>query len=71
MRIVLCDGKHFRVGPTQLRRVVFSFLDDATRYVIAAVVGMSEDRSLFLRGLMKVLRRVGYMKGLYLDLESP
>jgi putative transposase len=67
MRMVLCDGKHFRAGATQVRRVVFSYLDDATRKVIAAICGSAEDRSLFLRGLMKVIRRAGLMDGLYLD----
>ncbi len=67
MRIVLCDGKHFRVGATQVKRVVFTYLDDATRKVLAAVVGPAEDRALFLRGLMKVIRRAGLMEGIYLD----
>ncbi len=67
MRMVLCDGKHFRAGATRLRRVVFFYLDDATRRVLAAAVGSAEDRSLFLRGLMKVIRRAGLMEGLYLD----
>ena len=67
MRMVLCDGKHFRAGATQLRRLVFCYLDDATRKVIAAVVGSAEDRSLFLRGVMKVVRRAGLMDGMYLD----
>jgi hypothetical protein len=67
MRMLLCDGKHFRVGATQVRRVVFSYLDDATRRVLAAIVGTAEDRSLFLRGLMKVIRRAGLMDGIYVD----
>ena len=67
MRMLLCDGKHFRAGATQVRRVVFSYLDDATRKVLAAIVGTAEDRSLFLRGLMKVIRRAGLMDGIYVD----
>jgi transposase InsO family protein len=70
MRMVLCDGKHFRAGATKVRRVVFSYLDDATRKVLGAVVGTAEDRSLFLRGLMQVIRRAGLMDGLYLDRGS-
>lgn len=67
MRMLLCDGKHFRAGATKLRRLVFFYLDDATRKVLGAMVGSAEDRSLFLRGLMKVIRRHGLMDGVYLD----
>lgn len=67
MRMVLCDGKHFRVNATKLRRVVFSFIDDATRKVLAAVVGSTENRWLFLRGIISVIRRYGLMDGIYVD----
>ncbi len=67
LRMVLCDGKHFRAGATRMKRLVFFFLDDATRKVLGAVVGLSEDKALFLRGLMRVIRDVGLIDGLYLD----
>lgn len=70
MQMVLCDGKHFRAGEKRRKRVVFFFLDDCTRKVLAAVVGSSETTELFLRGLMRVLRRFGRMNALYLDRGS-
>jgi transposase InsO family protein len=67
MQMVLCDGKHFRAGESRLYRVVFTFLDDASRYAISAVVGTSESGDLFMRGLMRALRRAGKMTLLYVD----
>jgi len=67
MMMVLCDGKHFRVGVKRRRRVVLSFLDDATRYGLGILVGTAESSSLFLRGLYKVIVRHGLMNALYLD----
>lgn len=37
MQMLLCDGKHFRAGANRRKRVVFSFLDDATRFVLQGV----------------------------------
>ena len=67
MQMVLCDGKHFRAGPTRLKRVALFFLDDATRYGLHVVVGTSENTRLFLRGLYEVLERHGWFDLLYLD----
>lgn len=67
MRMVLCDGKHFRVGPTRRRRVSLAFLDDCSRYGIATAVGKSESTRVFLRGLHKVICRVGLMDALFID----
>ena len=67
MDMVLCDGKHLRVGPTKKRRVALFFLDDATRFALAVVVGESENTALFLRGLYKCVLAWGRMNILYLD----
>jgi transposase InsO family protein len=67
MEMVLSDGKHFRAGAARLRRVVYFFLDDATRLALNAVVGTSENAALFLRGLYGTVRRHGRMVSLYLD----
>lgn len=67
MLMVLADGKHFRAGIHRLRRVALHFLDDATRYGLAAVVGASESTELFLRGLHATISRWGLMKALFLD----
>jgi len=67
MMMVLCDGKHFRAGPCRLRRVALFFLDDATRRGLTVVVGTSESTRLFLRGLRKLILRVGLCDVLYLD----
>jgi putative transposase len=67
MLMVLADGKHFRAGLHRLRRVALHFLDDATRYGLAAVVGTSETTELFLHGLHTTISRWGRMKALYLD----
>ena len=67
MQMVLCDGKHFRVGPSRLRRVVLYFLDDCSRFALHAVVGSDESAELFLRGLFEMIRRWGLMDALFLD----
>lgn len=67
MECVLCDGKHFRAGKNRARRVALFFLDDATRYALHGVVGTSENRELFLRGLYEMVRRYAFMSVLYLD----
>ena len=67
MMMVLADGKHFRAGPRRSRRMAYVFLDDACRFGLGAVVGTSENASLFLRGLHKVIMRHGLMDSLYLD----
>jgi transposase InsO family protein len=67
MDMLLCDGKHFRAGQTRAKRVVFIYLDDATRFALHAVVGTSESKDLFLRGLFEVLCKWGMMSIAYLD----
>jgi len=54
-------------GATKKRRVALFFLDDATRYGLAVVVGESESAALFLRGLYKCVLARGRMNILYLD----
>jgi len=67
MDMVLCDGKHFRVGATRQRRVALFFIDDATRLVIGVVVGTGETKELFLRGLYKCIHRYGLMTTVFVD----
>lgn len=67
LMMVLADGKHFRAGAQRLRRVALTFLDDATRFGLAAVVGPSETTELFLCGLHQLLCRHGLPDALYLD----
>jgi transposase InsO family protein len=67
MLCVLADGKHFRVGAKRAKRVVVFFLDNATRFILAAVVGTSESAALALRGLRLVIRRWGLLSCLYVD----
>lgn len=67
MDMALCDGKHFRAGIARKKRVALIFLDDCTRYGLHAVVGTSENKRLFLRGLYETNRRHGLMSALYLD----
>lgn len=67
MLCVLADGKHFRAGAKRVKRVVVFFLDNATRFILAAVVGTSESAALALRGLRTVIRRWGLMSCLYVD----
>lgn len=67
MDMVLCDGKHFRAGATRSKRVVLFFLDNATRFLLHAVVGTSESAELFLRGFYECILKFGLMSILYLD----
>jgi putative transposase len=67
MDMVLCDGKHFRAGPTRSKRVALFFLDDATRFVLQVVVGTSETTELFLRGLHSCIARYGQIGAIYMD----
>ena len=68
--MVLCDGKHFRAGATRARRLAFFFLDDATRFLLHAVVGTSENAALFQRGLFEMVSKYGFFDILYLDKGS-
>ena len=67
MQMVLCDGKHFIVGPGRLKRVALFFLDDATRYLLHVVVGTSESARLFLRGFFEMTCRHGLAGVAYMD----
>ena len=68
MMMLLCDGKYFRAGPGRVRRLALFYLDDATRYGLAVVVGTDgESTALFLRGLYDLLRSVGLVDLLFLD----
>ncbi len=67
MDMVLCDGKHFRVGVGRHKRVALFFIDDATRFVLAVVVGTSESAELFLRGLYQCILNHGRMIRLFVD----
>jgi transposase InsO family protein len=68
MHCVLADGKFFRAGGARAKRVAIVFLDNASRFVLAVVVGTAESAALALRGLRKVIRRWGLMSCLYVDL---
>ena len=67
MMMVLCDGKHFRVGAERVRRVALFFLDDSTRRALHVVVGPSESAELFLRGLWGLVRKYGHFGIMYMD----
>ena len=67
MRMVLCDGKHFRAGATRKKRVALFFIDDATRYGLDVTVGTSESTELFLTAFFDVLKKRGFMKVIYMD----
>jgi putative transposase len=68
MMMMLCDGKYFRAGIGRVRRIALFYIDDATRCVLAVVVGTDgESSELFLRGLYELLRRVGYTDVVFLD----
>lgn len=67
MAMVLCDGKHFRVGATKQKRVALIYIDDATRYVLHQIVGTAESSVLFLRGLYEVINKYGFMGSIYFD----
>lgn len=68
MQCVLADGKHFKTSSNRVKRVAIIFLDNATRFVLGAVVGTSESAALALSGLHKVISRWGLMTCLYVDL---
>jgi len=68
MQCVLADGKHFKAGAARAKRVAVIFQDNATRFVLGAVVGTSESAALALCGLHKVISRWGLMSCLYVDL---
>lgn len=68
MQCAIADGKHFKAGSRRAARVAVIFLDNATRFVLGAVVGTAESAELALRGLLKVTRRWGLMTCLYVDL---
>lgn len=72
MQMVLVDGKHFRAGASRLRRVVFFFIDDGSRFVLGAVVGegSGESTEVFLRGLFDVICRFGLMDLVFFDSGS-
>lgn len=67
MQCVLVDGKHFKVGTSEVNRVALYFLDDATRYGLTVVVGKSESAELFLRGFYVLLRRFGKPVAMFAD----
>jgi len=67
MDLVLSDGKHFRAGAKRAKRVAMFFLDDCTRFGLHCVVGPSESKALFLRGLYGSIQLQGIAKIYYLD----
>lgn len=67
MNLVLSDGKHFRAGSRRARRVAMFFLDDCSRFGLNVVVGPSESKALFLRGLYESIERHGIADIYYLD----
>jgi transposase InsO family protein len=72
MQMLLVDGKHFRAGASRLRRVVFFFIDDCSRFVLGAVVGegSGESPAVFLRGLFDVICRFGLIDVIFFDSGS-
>lgn len=67
MQMTLADGKHFRAGTKSRRRVVITFIDDASRFILAAAVGKTENSSLFLKCLWKVITRWGKPECIFMD----
>jgi len=67
MQMVLCDGKHFRVGGSRRKRVALFYIDDATRFVLHVVVGTSETSQLFLTGFYELILKYGLMSAIYFD----
>lgn len=67
MQVVLCDGKHLRVGPDRLRRVALIFLDDCTRFALGGAVVTSESCEAFLASFYDVLCTYGSMRVMYFD----
>jgi putative transposase len=67
MMMVLADGKHFRAGAQRLKRVALFCLDDCTRRGLAVAVAPTETTQLLLRGLRKVIAKVGLFDTLFVD----
>lgn len=67
MQMTLSDGKHFRAGAWRAKRVAMFYLDDASRYGLEVVVGPSESKALFLRGLFEEIQHYGLSGIYYLD----
>ena len=67
MLMMLADGKHFRAGVGRLKRVTLNFLDDATRFGLAIIVGTSENTQLFLQGLHQTILNYGLFSAMFLD----
>jgi len=67
MLMMLADGKHFRAGVGRLKRVALNFLDDATRFGLAVIVGTSENTELFLQGLHRTILKYGLLSAMFLD----
>jgi putative transposase len=67
MDMVLCDGKHFRAGTKEVRRVAMPMIDDATRTVLIVRVRKTETTHLFLLCLYELVRRYGTPVCLYVD----
>lgn len=67
LNCVLCDGKYFRAGAAETKRMALNFLDDANRSLLHVLVGASENTEIFLRGVYEVIARYGYMDLLYVD----
>ena len=67
MMMVISDGKYFRAGPSRLKRVALTVLDDATRYGLGIVVCASESTEGFLEIFHQVVVNVGLMITMFLD----
>jgi putative transposase len=67
MMMVLADGKHFRAGAQRLKRVALFYLDDCTRRGLTVAVAPTETTQVFLRGLRKLIAKVGFCDTLFLD----
>lgn len=67
MLMNLGDGKKFRAGAKARKRVVITFIDDASRFVLGAAVGKTETSALFLACLWQVITRWGIPETIFLD----
>lgn len=67
MDMILCDGKHFRAGSKEVRRVAMPMIDDATRTVLIVRVAKTETTHLFLLCLYELVRRYGLPMCIYVD----
>jgi putative transposase len=67
MDMILCDGKHFRAGNREVRRVAMPMIDDATRTVLIVRVRKTESTQLFLLCLYELVRRYGIPVCIYVD----